>query len=121
MTNDPERILGRIAGRRNQLNAGLDVLDTWSETATQAARNSLYRALFAVTDGSVFRFFQTSSHRARPDEVTIYLRADLVVTISQSLRSEHQAQSQTEADLFDIAYIGPLDGSPGAVRDRDGS
>jgi Family of unknown function (DUF6235) len=108
MTNDPERILGRIAGRRNQLNAGLDVLDTWSETASQAARNALYRALFAVTDGSVFRFFQTSSHRARPDEVTIYLRADLVVTISQ-----------TEADLFDIAYIGPLDGAPGTVRDRD--
>jgi hypothetical protein len=108
MTNDPERILGRIAGRRNQLNAGLDVLDTWSETASQAARNALYRALFAVTDGSVFRFFQTSSHRARPDEVTIYLRADLVVTISQ-----------TEADLFDIAYIGPLDGSPGTVRDCD--
>jgi hypothetical protein len=104
MTNDPERILGRIAGRRNQLNAGLEVLDTWSETATQAARNTLYRALFAVTDGSVFQFFQTSSHRARPDEVTIYLRADLVVTISQ-----------TEADLFDIAYIGPLDGAPGTV------
>jgi len=108
MTNDPERILGRIAGRRNQLNAGLDVLDSWSKTASQAARNTLYRALFAVTDGSVFRFFQTSSHRARPDEVTIYLRADLVVTISQ-----------TEADLFDIAYIGPLDGVPGNVRDRD--
>lgn len=108
MTNDPERILGRIAGRHNQLNAGLDVLDIWSETATQAARNALYRALFAVTDGSVFRFFQTSSHRARPDEVTIYLRADLVVTISQ-----------TEADLFDIAYIGPLDGAPGAVRESE--
>jgi hypothetical protein len=104
MMNDPERILGRLAGRRNQLNAGLDVLDIWSETAAQSARNTLYRALFAVTDGSVFRFFQTSSHRARPDEVTIYLRADLVVTISQ-----------TEADLFDITYIGPLDGAPGVI------
>jgi hypothetical protein len=27
--------------------------------------------------------------------------------------------SQTEADLFDIAYIGPLDGAPGAVRDSE--
>lgn len=108
MMNDPERILGRIAGRHNQLNAGLEVLETWSETATQSARNTLYRALFAVTDGSVFRFFQTSSHRARPDEVTIYLRADLVVTISQ-----------TEPDLFDIAYIGPLDGAPGLGGGRD--
>lgn len=108
MMNDPERILGRLAGRHNQLHAGLEVLDKWSETATQSARNALYRALFAVTDGSVFRFFQTSSHRARPDEVTIYLRADLVVTISQ-----------TEADLFDIAYIGPLDGAPGIGGDGE--
>jgi hypothetical protein len=108
MMNDPERILGRIAGRHNQLNGGLDVLDTWSETATQAARNAVYRALFAVTDGSVFRFFQTSSHRARSDEIMVYLRADLVMTISQ-----------TEADLFGIAYIGPLDGAPGAVRGCD--
>jgi len=119
MMNDPERILGRIAGRHNQLNGGLDVLDTWSETATQAARNAVYRALFAVTDGSVFRFFQTSSHRARSDEVMVYLRADLVMTISRSSRSEHQTPSQAEADLFDIAYIGPLDGAPGAVRGCD--
>jgi hypothetical protein len=100
--NDPERILGRLAGRRNHLTAGLDELDAWSETAAQSARNVLYRALFAVADGSVFRLFQTSAHRARPDEVTIYLRADLVVTISQ-----------TEPDCFAIAYIGPLDGAPG--------
>jgi hypothetical protein len=102
MMNDPERILGRLAGRRNHLRGGLDVLDGWSETAAQSARNALYRALFAIGDGSVFHLFQTSSHRARPDEVTVYLRADLVVTISQ-----------IDADFFDIAYIGPLDGAPG--------
>jgi hypothetical protein len=106
MDYDSECSAGRLSGRRNQLNDGLDVLDEWSETASQSARNRLYRALFAVTDGSLFRSFQTMSHRGRPNELVIYLREDLVLTISR-----------TEPGFFDIAYIGPMSQSPGIALD----
>jgi hypothetical protein len=38
-----------------RLTAGADVLDAWSETATQAARNEVYEALFALLDGNAHR------------------------------------------------------------------
>jgi hypothetical protein len=100
--NNSECTAGRLSGRHNQLNAGLDLLDEWSETASQAARNTVYRALFAVTDGSLFGSFQTMSHRQRPNELNICLRDDLVVTISR-----------TEPGFFDIAYIGLPARAPG--------
>lgn len=105
MMDKPERSADSLSGRKSRLNGGLDVLDEWSETASQSARNSVYRALFAVSDGSLFRWFQTMSHRERPGEITIHLRDDLVVTIFR-----------TGVDFFDIAYIGPLGGAPGMGR-----
>jgi hypothetical protein len=108
MRNYPERSTDSVSGRWNRLNSGLDVLEEWSRTASQSARNLVYRALFAVGDGSLFRTFQTMTYRDRPDEITIYLREDLVVTISRS-----------ETDFFDIAYIGSPEDAPGFGRDRD--
>ncbi|TCO54397.1 DUF6235 family protein [Actinocrispum wychmicini] len=99
---------GPLSGRRNQLNTGLDVLDEWSETAPQAARNLVYRALFAVTDGTLFRSYLTMSHRERPEELAICLRDNLVVTISR-----------TQPGFFDIAYIGSPDQAPGIRQSRD--
>jgi hypothetical protein len=99
-----------LSGRHNQLNAGLDLLNEWSETATQAARNTVYSALFAVTDGSVFSSFQTVSHHDRPSELVICLRDDLVVTISL-----------TEPGFFDVAFIGLPELAPSLALDLDGA
>ena len=39
---------------RLQLTAGVELLEDWAESATQAERNVVYEALFAVGDGSAF-------------------------------------------------------------------
>jgi Mg2+ and Co2+ transporter CorA len=85
----------------NHLNTGIDLLDQWSNTATQAARNTVYRALFAITDGSVFTTFHTVANPERPSELVICLRDDLVLTISH-----------TEHGTFDIVYIGLPESAP---------
>jgi Family of unknown function (DUF6235) len=96
---------GRLSGRRNQLNAGVDVLNEWSANASQADRNRVYAGLFAVADGTLFAFFQTMTHRARPHELAICFHDKLVVTISR-----------TEPGMFDIVYIGPPEQAPGFGR-----
>jgi hypothetical protein len=108
LNHDSNSSTGRLAGGHLQLNGGLDVLDAWSETAPQAARNTVYRALFAVTDGTLSQSFMTMSHRDHPAELAICLREDLVVTISR-----------TEPGFYDIAYIGSVDDAPGLGVDVD--
>ena len=98
----PEPSVGRSARCRNRLTAGFDVLDDWSRTAAPAARATVYRALFAVVDGSLHRSFQTMSHRARPGELLVCLGPDLVLAICW-----------TGQDRFGIGYLGAPDGAPG--------
>lgn len=100
-----EHSVGRVPGSRSLLKGGLEVLEEWSESAPQASRNLVYRALFAVADGSLYQSFQTMSHRARPGELAIYLRNDLVLTISWQ-----------DGNFFDIAYLGLPSGAPGIGR-----
>jgi hypothetical protein len=83
------------SGPRFRLARGMDVLDSWSQTATQAARNSVYRVLFAVLDGSVFRRYSTVDSYARSQEFFVYLHDDLVIGIV------------LDDGSFTIGYIGP--------------
>lgn len=78
---------------RFRLEDGQNVLDAWSETASQSSRNAVYRLLFAVQDGSVFRRYQTVDD-ARALGFSVYLTGDLVVRI------------QLDDNAFTIAYIG---------------
>jgi hypothetical protein len=108
MDNNSDHSVAGLAGQRNVLNAGLDLLEEWSETASQAARNTVYGALFAVADGSLFTSFQTVSYDDQPSELAICLRDDLVVTISR-----------TEPGFFDIAFIGAPELAPSLSLDLD--
>jgi 4'-phosphopantetheinyl transferase EntD len=87
-----------VTGPRLRLVDGLTVLERWAETANQSHKNSVYKALFAVTDGSVFQKYVVFSDRS--DEIAVMVKADLVVSIAIH-----------HPDTFAISYIGAV-GSP---------
>ncbi|MCR6483511.1 DUF6235 family protein [Amycolatopsis sp. OK19-0408] len=83
---------------RLQLTAGLEVLEEWSATASQAERNIVYEALFAIGDGSAFLIYDVFGD---PDELhnfAILVKADLMVKVCI-----HRGES------FEIRQIGVLD------------
>lgn len=88
--------------RSFRLGDGLEQLEQWSGAARQSAKNSLYKALFAVTDASVFRRYGVLRDTENPWNFFVLVREDLVLKIGYSDR-----------DTFGILYIGPLETAPG--------
>ena len=80
---------------------GMARLETWAATAGQIDKNAVYKALFAVSDGTVFQNYKVLDdvHQAR--EFFIMVRQDLVVKICFH-----------ETDAFGILYIGPIEEAP---------
>ena len=88
-------------GRRRRLNVGVACLEKWTETAGQAEKNAVYEALFAVSDGSVFRTYKVLDDVQRPGEFFVLVREDLVVKVNFP-----------RPGTFGVLYIGaPVDGS----------
>jgi Family of unknown function (DUF6235) len=81
---------------RPRLESGLDLLDSWAETAGQFDRHAVYRALFAVADASVSTYQVFDDHR-RPQEFSVLVREDLVLVVRMD-----------GADSFGIRYVGPV-------------
>lgn len=88
-----------------RLTSGLDVLDKWSPTATQAEKNAVNRALFAVVDKTVFTEFDVVDEVEKTMEFFVFARSDLVVKIHV-----HDLGS------FGIVYVGPATDAPGLDR-----
>ena len=84
-----------IPRARFRMDSGIEVLDNWAEGARQSRKNTVYRALFAVTDGSVFRTYRIVDDFQRPNEFFVILKEDLVLKV----RVHH-------FDSFGIVYIG---------------
>lgn len=80
---------------------GMARLEEWAATAGQIDKNAVYKALFAVSDGTVFQNYKVLDdvHQAR--EFFIMVRRDLVIKIAFH-----------ETDAFGILYIGPIDDAP---------
>lgn len=85
-----------------RLVSGLKVQDEWSLTATQAEKNAVDRALFAVIDRTVFTEYDVVDDVAKTMEFFIFARPELVVKIRV-----HDLGS------FGIVYIGPAVEAPG--------
>jgi hypothetical protein len=83
---------------RFQLDAGLDILDAWAQTASQPRKNALYGALFAMQDGLLFRAYPVIEDFRRPDEVVVVIDHDLALRLRIS-----------GLDTYDIVAIGPSD------------
>jgi hypothetical protein len=82
---------------RFRLETGLELLDSWAETAGQVEKNAVYRVLFAVADGSVCQTYKVAEDHQRPNEFAVLVRADLVLEIRLH-----------GSDSFGIHYLGPV-------------
>ncbi|MEU5262334.1 DUF6235 family protein [Amycolatopsis sp. NPDC021455] len=83
---------------RLQLSAGLEVLEEWSATASQAERNIVYEALFAIGDGSAFLIYDVFGDPQQIHNFAILVKADLMIKVCI-----HRGES------FEICHIGVLD------------
>jgi uncharacterized protein DUF6235 len=92
------------AGPRFRLDAGLDLLEKWAETANQSRKNAVYKALFAVTDGSVFANYIVFEDRDQARAFSVMIKEDLIMSITIE-----------DVDSFAVRYVGPL----GAVQSVD--
>lgn len=90
MANDSSQLTPHF-----RMETGFDVLDDWSENASQSKRNAVYKALFAMQDGSLFRSYRVIDDFQRPNEVFVIVKDDLVMKIRVK-----------SVDAFDIVAIG---------------
>jgi len=100
----PSGPTGRRLPTGFRLISGLDVLDRWSEQATQIEKNIVHQALFAVVDRSVF-----TDHLVVDDvkamDFFVVARCELVLKIHVH-----------DLDSYGIIYIGPACAAPGFAQ-----
>jgi hypothetical protein len=86
---------------RLRLSLGMARLEQWAAAANQTEKNSLYKMLFAVADGSVFRTYKVLDDVQEVGEFFVLVREDLVVKVNFP-----------RPGTFGVLYIGaPADGS----------
>ena len=85
-----------------RLASGLEILDAWSQNASQAELDIVNRVLFAVTERSVFTQYQVVDDVARTMEFFVLAKRDLTVKIRVH-----------GLDSFGITYVGPTCAAPG--------
>ncbi|WP_326943462.1 DUF6235 family protein [Amycolatopsis sp. NBC_00348] len=66
---------------RLQLIEGTELLDKWAESASQAQRNVMYEALFAVGDGSAFLIYDIFGDPGDRGIFVVAVRPDLVLKV----------------------------------------
>ena len=88
---------GIVPRSRFRLETGIEVLEDWSETASQSAKNAVHKALFAMVDGTLFRTYRIVDDYQRPSELFVIVKDDLLMKIRIHC-----------FDSFGIVHIGPL-------------
>lgn len=91
------------ARTRFRLEPELDVLEAWAENAPLSEKNVVYKALFAMTDRSLFRNYRVIEDYQRPNEVFVIVRDHLMLKLRI-----------TCVDSFALVYVGPLGGAAGS-------
>lgn len=100
--NHPLEPAGRVNHPRVRLDTGIDVLETWTDGATQREKNAVYAALFAMTERVLVRTYQVIDDDVELSEFFVMLRDDLVIKMRVH-----------SFDSFGLVYIGPCAGAPG--------
>lgn len=93
MTNEPRQVNNTI---RFRMESGFEVLDEWAENASQTKKNAVYKALFAMQDGSLFRTYRVIDDFQHANEVFVIVKDDLMMKVRVKC-----------VDAFDIVAIGP--------------
>jgi hypothetical protein len=89
---------------RLQLVDGLELLEEWAESATQAERNVIYEALFAIGDGSAFLIYDIFGDPGDRSNLIVAVKPELVLKVLV-----RRADSS-----FEIRHVG----APDDGRDR---
>lgn len=105
--NEPSELGSTLPRSRFRLETGLDVLHEWARTASQSGKNAVYKALFAMLDGTLFRTYRIVDDFQRPNELYVIVKDDLVVKIRINC-----------FDSFGIVFIGACGDSPVLRTDR---
>jgi hypothetical protein len=84
---------------RLQLTAGDELLEEWAESASQAERNVVYEALFAIGDGSAFLVYDIFGDPRDPGNFLIMVKPGLVLKVNV----------QRADSTFEIRYIGAVE------------
>jgi hypothetical protein len=93
---------------RLQLTDGFELLDEWAESASQAERNVMYEALFAVGDGSAFLIYDIFGDPRDRSNFIVAVKPDLVLKVLL----------QRTDSSFAIRYVGaPEDDRDDAAED----
>ena len=88
-----------------RLASGMELLERWSEHATQVEKNIVYQVLFAVVDRSVFTDYDIVDDITKPPEFFVIARCDLTVKIRVY-----------DFGSCGVIYIGPTCAAPGLDR-----
>jgi uncharacterized protein DUF6235 len=78
-----------------------EVLERWAATATQADRNHIHKALFAILDGSLFHTYRIVEDARIEHELYVIVKDDLVLKL--------RVNDINDVSSFDIIAIGPRD------------
>jgi hypothetical protein len=98
------------AGRRSsqfRLTAGLELLDQWSQHATQAEINAVNRVLFAIVDRTAFYQFPIIDDAEKAAQFFVLAECNLTVKICLH-----------DLNCFEIAYVGPTSDAPGLAHPK---
>jgi hypothetical protein len=83
---------------RYRMDTGLEVLSAWADTARQDDKNAVYKALFAVLDGSVFHAYRIVDDHERANEFYVMVENRLAIKVRVH-----------RVDSFGIVHIGRTD------------
>jgi hypothetical protein len=85
-----------------KLDSGLQQLEEWADNARHIEKNQVYKALFAVIDGSVIQHYGVLADKEDPIAHFVLVREDLVLKVTYR-----------GGGSVGIDYIGPLADAPG--------
>lgn len=77
------------------------VLEQWTRTASQADRNTVHKALFAILDGSLFQTYRIVEDARIQNELYVIVKDDLVIQL--------RVDDINDFRSFEIIRIGPRD------------
>ena len=100
--NRPIEPTSNVNGPCLRMDTGIEVLESWMDSATQDAKTAVYKALFAMTGRTLLRDYHTVDDDHRLSEFFVLVDDDLVVKMRVHC-----------FDSFGLVYIGPRTQAPG--------
>jgi len=101
-------------GRRLRLGSGVDVLNTWTETARAADVRAVTDALFSIVERTVYYQYPVIDDSAVARELVVVVRDDLAMRIHlRDVEKFHLVYIGSPATALDLRRTPAADAQPG--------